>query len=187
MGNFVINQPRHRRRRQKIIIPAIILIILIGLVGLTIHSLSSPAVGSIAQGPASQAEKIDPYAKSGHYIGKYISFSYPAHFKSYPSKLTGDILETVSYSSTDQTSKQINLGVYKGSLSGDSGITYRQQHPELYKQNTSRLGIEFTKLDGTEDTFFIQHKDLVASVSATAPYANLYGEAEYVASSLGWQ
>jgi len=187
MESFATGQARHQRRWKKILIPLITLVILIVLIVLFIRNLSSPAVGTLSQTPPSQAEKTDPYAKPGNFNSKYLTFQYPAHFKSVPVKITGDYLEITAYSSTDNTSKQINVGVYKGSLSNDSGISYHQQHPELYKEDTSRVGIEFIKLDGTENTFFLAHNGLIAAVSATAAYANLNGEAYYVASSLQWK
>lgn len=180
--------PVHRRHWKRILIPVIVLAAIAGVLFLIIHAMSSPAVGSLTQTPPNQqAYKPDPYASSGIYNGQYISFTYPAHFKKVPSKLTGDVLETVEYVSTDQSARHIDVGVYRGDVSSDSGVTYRRQHPELYKETSSQQWIEFTRLDGTEDTFFIQHNGLEATVSATAPNANLSGEALFVASGMKWK
>src|SRR5579862_5105402 len=180
-----MEQPKRRRRwhHKKILIPLMALVAAVGLLVWIVHGLNSPAEGSISQTPPNQAQKTDPYAQPGTFNSKYMTFQYPAHFKTVPTKLTGDILETVEYDSTDQSATHIDVEIYKGSTSSDSGVIYRRQHPELYKENDSQQWIEFTKLDGSEDTFFIQHGELETTVSATAPNANLSGEALYVASS----
>lgn len=187
MEQFVADRPRRRRHWKKILIPLLALVLAVGLLIWIIHGLNAPAEGSISQTPPSQAQKADPYAQPGTFNGKYLSFQYPAHFKLINTKITGSYLETVGYSSTDQSGREINVGVYQGSVASDSGVVYRRQHPELYKETDSQLGLEFVKLDGTEDTFFLQHDGLIATVSATAPNANLNGEAYYVASSLQWK
>jgi hypothetical protein len=154
---------------------------------LTIRNLKAPAVGSIDQTPPSKAEATDPYAQPGTFNGKYVSFKYPAHFKAVPSKLSGSYLEVASFHGVDTTGKQINVGVLHGSFNTESAISFRRQHKELYKENTSNLGLEFTRIDGTEDTFFLEHNGLLASVSATAPYNNQAGDAIFVASGLKWR
>jgi len=174
-------------KRPKVFIPlAIVILIAAGLI-LTIRSLKAPAVGSIDQSPPTKAEVTDPYAQPGTFSGKYVSFKYPAHYKAVPSKISGSYLEVASYHSVDITGKQINVGVLRSSFDTESAISYRRQHKELYKENSSSLGLEFTKIDGTEDTFFIEHNGLLASVSATAPYYDQAGDAIFVASGLKWR
>lgn len=157
------------------------------MIVMIVKNLNAPAEGNIEQTPPSQAEKLDPYAQSGTYKGKYISFNYPPHYKSVPTKLTGSYLEVVSYHTVDVSGKQINIGVAPGNIASDSGVSYRRQHKELYKEDDSRLGVEFSKIDGTEDTFFIEHNGQLATVSATAPYNDQSGDALFVASSLRWK
>jgi hypothetical protein len=144
-------------------------------------------VGTLSQAPQSQAQKVVPYSQPGTYKGKYISFTYPAHYRATASKLTGNYLEIANYTSTDQNFQSISVGVYRGLLSTDGSVNYRQQHPELYSHTTSKLGIEFVKLDGTEDTFFLQHNDLLVTVSVTSTYKNLGTDALFVASGLHWR
>jgi len=173
-------------RLRKFFIPLLIILFAAAVIFSIIKRMNLPAVGSISQQPPAQAEKTDPYAAAGTYRGKYITFSYPAHYKKIPAKLSGSYLEVADYHTTDSTGKQINIGVAPGSLASDSSITYRRQHRELYKESSSSHSLEFTKLDGTEDTFFIEHNNLLASISATAPYNNQAGDALFVASSLKW-
>ncbi len=180
--------PKHRRHLKRIIIPAVIILVIAGVLAVIVHNLNAPAEGTLSQTPPNQqAYKPAPYSSPGTYNGKYISFVYPAHFKPVPGKLTGDTLETVEYTSTDNSARHIDVAVDKGSVDADSGVVYRRQHPELYKQSSSQQWLEFTRVDGTEDTFFIQHGEYEATVSATAPNANLNGEALYVASGLKWR
>lgn len=173
-------------RKPRVWVPLLTCALAAGLVILVVHNMSSPAEGSIDQTPPSQAETAAPYSQPGRYKGKYVSFAYPAHFKISPSKPGAQDLETVFLSSTDVSGRHIAVEVRKGSLADDSDALYRQRSPSLYQQTSSRLGLEFTKKDGTDDTFFIAHGDMVASISASAPSNILNGEAQFVASSLKW-
>ena len=172
-------------KTPKVVLAIVLIIMAMG--GIVIaKNLSAPAQGSVAQTPPSQAETIQPYGQPGAFRGKYVAFNFPAHFKPVPTKLSGNYLEVADYHATDESAKQINVGVTPGDINADSGVVYRRQHKELYRETDSKLGVEFTKLDGTEDTFFMGHGGLLASVAATAPYGGLAGEALYVASSLKW-
>lgn len=161
--------------------------VVIGVIVITLHGLNAPAEGTISQTPPSQGQTSDPYVSPGNFNSKYLTFQYPAHFKLTPTRLTGATLETVEYTSSDQSERHIDVAIFKGNVSDDSAVSYRRQHPELYKETTSRSWIEFSRLDGTEDSFFLQHNDLEATVSASAPFANLNGEALFVVSSLQWK
>ncbi len=173
-------------KRPKVFVPVLILLAAAAIIIIVIKSMAAPAVGSIDQTPPAQAEKTDPYAQPGSYKGKYISFNYPPHYKKVPSKLTGTYLEVVDYHASDTTGKQISVGVYPGSLSSDSNVSYRRQQKGLYTENDTQKWIEFIKNDSTEDSFFFEHNGLVASVSATAPYSSHAGDGLFAASSLKW-
>ena len=175
------------KKKKSLIAAVLLMLLVVALVILSIRNLKSPAVGSIQQSPTTQAEKTIPFSQPGSYKGKYVSFTYPAHFKAEPTRLTGSYLETADYGSTDQTSKHINVGVSKSSINSDGGVSFRRLRPELYKEISSSRGVEFTKIDGTEDTFFMEHNGLLASVSTTAPSASLNGETTFVSSSLKWR
>jgi hypothetical protein len=167
----------------------VVLLILVGglVIFLVVKGLKAPAQGSLSQTPPSKAEKTVAFSQPGTYKGKYVSFTYPAHYKPAPTKLTGTYLELASYSSTDQTFKEINVGVYSGTISNDSGVSLRRLNKNSYKETTSARGVEFTKADGSEDTFFLEHNGLMASVSTTGPDAVSSGETLYIASSLHWR
>jgi hypothetical protein len=174
-------------KKPKIFAPVLIIILVMVLLVAVIRNMSEPAVGSISQTPPAEAEKTDPYAQPGSYQGKYISFQYPAHYKKLQSNLSGSYLEIINLHATDTTGKQISIAVYNSSISNDSNVAFRRHYRDIYTENDSRLGTEFTKSDGTEDTFFIQHNNLLASVSATAPGNSQAGDAYFVASTLKWK
>src|SRR3954454_23868209 len=96
-------------KRPKVFVPLLVVLILISAAILAVHNLNAPAVGQISQQPPAKAERIDPYANPGSYAGKYLSFTYPAHYKVVPSQKTGALLDVVSLYATDQTSKQISV------------------------------------------------------------------------------
>lgn len=173
-------------RRPKVYVPAVIILAVAAILIIVIRNMTAPAVGNIDQTPPAKAEAVDPYAKPGNFSGKYISFNYPARFKKVPSKLTGSYLEVIDFHSTDSTGKLISIGVLPGSISNSGDIQFRRQQKSVYTENDSQKWLEFTKNDGTEDTFFMEHNGLLASVSATAPYNNQAGDALFVASSLKW-
>lgn len=173
-------------KRPKISIPLIMAVAVLVLAGAVIHNLKAPSVGSINQTPPAQAERTDPYAQPGTYSGKYVSFRYPAHYKQVPAKLAGTNLEVADYHTTDISGKQISVAVYPGSYGTESGISWRRQHKDIYIETDSQKWIEFTKTDGTEDTFYIEHSGLLASVAMTAPYGDQSGDGLFAASSLKW-
>lgn len=174
-------------KKPKFWVPlVIILVVILATVGI-IRNMNQPAVGSISQQPTTDAVKADPYSQPGKYSGKYITFNYPAHYKQVPSKVSGTTLELAEYHVTDATGKLISVAVFPGSVNSDSGVVYRRQHPELYTESSSQKWTEFTKKDGTEDTFFLSHNGNLATVSCTAPYNNQSGDALFVASSLQWK
>ena len=181
-----VNRRLGRLAKPKIIVPLIIVAAVAAVLLVVVHNMNAPAVGDIDQTASAAPEKIDPYAKPGTYNGKYISFTYPAHYKKIPSKLTGSTLEVIEYHTTDTTGKQISTAVYKGDISQDSSVVYRRQHKELYTENQTQKWVEFDKNDGTEHTFFFEHNGLEASLSATAPFDDQSGDGLFAASSLKW-
>lgn len=173
-------------KRRKVYIPFLVVLLAVAVLTIVIKNMAAPAVGDIDQTPPARAEKTDPYGQPGSYKGKYVSFNYPAHYKKSLSKLTGTSLEVVDYHATDSTGKTISVSVYRGNTNDDSNIAFRRQHKELYTENDTQKWLEFTKKDGTEDTFFLNHSGLETSVAFTAPYSDTSGDGLYVASSLKW-
>jgi hypothetical protein len=158
-------------KRPKAIVPLVIIGLLALAVVMAVKNLNAPAEGTISQTPASQAEKIAPYSQPGAYKGRYVSFTYPAHYKISPSKLSGSYLEAASLGATDISGK----------------VSFRRKYPNLYHETSSKIGLEFRRTDSTEDTFFISHNGMIASVSATTPGASQDNDALFVASSLQWK
>jgi len=158
-------------KRPKVFIPLLIIILLVIAVVLAVRNLTAPAVGTINQTPMPKAEITDPYASTGKYSSKYLSFTYPAHYKKIPAAKSGNYLEVADFYATDHSGKQISVGLIKESIGSDSGIAYRKAHPELYRQEPrTRLGaVVFSKLTGDERTAYIAERDRVVSVSVTAP------------------
>lgn len=172
--------------KKSLIIIAVIALA-VGAIVLITKNLSAPAIGSVVQTPSSKPEVVNLSAQPGKYNGKYISFPYPAHYQLTPAVLSGSYLEVANYHFIGAVSRQMNVGVYKGDLYTDGSVDYRQKHPDLYRKNTSSLGIEFSKLDGSEDTFFLSHNDLLTSISEIGPTAKTDNDALFVASSLHWK
>jgi hypothetical protein len=178
-------------KRPKVFVPLLVVLILISAAILAVHNLNAPAVGQISQQPPAKAERIDPYANPGSYAGKYLSFTYPAHYKVVPSQKTGALLDVVSLYATDQTSKQISVGVMRENIADDSGIRLRRQEKDKYVEmpRTKTGAVEFTSTaNGSEITAFVPHQDLVASFSITAPPSwDLMSDMNTMLDSLAWK
>jgi hypothetical protein len=179
------------KRLVKIFVSLLIVFVIIAVVFLTFKNMNAPAEGTIAQTPPSKQAIQDPYSNPTKYNGKYIRFTYPAHFKKIPSQLSGSYLEVDEFSGTDFSAKHLTIGVMPGSLSSDSAVTYRKQRPEIYKAlPESRYGIGFTSsANGSEETAFTQHGNLVASVSETTPAQNvdLSSDVQGILTSMQWK
>ncbi len=167
-----------------VLITAVIIIVVI-------RNMSAPAVGSLNQTPPAKQEIVDPYKEPATYSGKSISFTYPAHYKIAPVKAGAGYQDAVNYISIDHTNKQISVSVSKDSLGNSSGVSFRKAHPELYVEARTRYGLSFTsttKAAEAESTSFIQHGELLASVSLTGPSGtDLTGDTSTILSSLQWR
>jgi hypothetical protein len=119
-------------RKKKVLLPLIGLLLFVGLVILAIHNLNAPAVGTINQKPPSKSDAEDPYANPGKYSGKYISFTYPARYRKVNTQLSGSYLEVAGFYATNQSSKQISVGVLKEDIKEDSGIRLRRLQTDKY-------------------------------------------------------
>ncbi len=188
---FVL-EPKRRRfgRKSKILLSVgLVLLAVVVPIYMTVKNLNAPAQGSINQTPPDKTERLDPYAQPAVYRGKYISFTYPAHYKKVPSALTGSYLEVFSLYATDQTGKQIIVGVQKGGLSDNSGISYRRAHPELYiEEPRTRAAITFTSKTLPEKVSFLEHAGLLANVSITSQGdPDLDQDLQTVLSSFSWK
>jgi hypothetical protein len=193
MARFEIDQARKTPiyKKPKLLIPILIIGLLIVATILAVKNLNAPAEGTINQTPPLSAEKQDPYANPANYAGKYVSFTYPAHYKKVPTQVTGNYLEVVGFYATDQSGKQISVGVLKEGINEDSGVKLRRQQSNKYReQPRTQSGVVIFKstASGNESTAYIPHGDKVATVSLTSPPGwNLDSDLQTVLSSLKWK
>jgi hypothetical protein len=169
----------------------ILIVVLFGALVAGIKNLNAPAVGSISQRPSSKAEVIDPYAQPTSYNGKYLSFTYPAHYRQVPAQKSASYLEVVNFYATNQTGKQISIGVIRESINDDSGVALRKKQPQTYTQEprTKTGALVFSSTaSGSEKTAFVSYQDKVATVSVSAPPGwDLTSDLETILSSLKWK
>ncbi len=182
-----------RISRSKYRLKIVLLIALGGLVVgffIFIRNFNSPAVGSINQTPAStNSTKIKSVGNSS-YSGKYITLRYPANFELFPTTKDPSYFDVVSLFSNDHLGTHISIGVYQATLANDSGVNYRRLHPEIYKilsQTTSSLVFVDIK-NGQEQTGYLAHNGLMASVSVTSnSKQDLSADYSAVANNLVWK
>jgi hypothetical protein len=180
-------KPKLSRRQIKFASILGVLAVLVIIIFVVIKNMSAPAVGSLNQKPPEKTEIVDPYQEAGAYTGKYINFTYPAHYKQQKAAINGSTLEATIFVSTDHSNKQIAVSVEKGSLEDESGIKFRQVHPERYQEDKrTSNGKFFISTSGeAERTAFIQDGDKLITVSASGPSGvNVADDAQIVISSL---
>jgi hypothetical protein len=180
------------RSHAKLVSVVVIIVLLIGAAVATIRNLNAPAEGTINQVTnVADAEKTDPYANPSNYSGKYITFTYPAHYKKIPSQKSTNYLEVVNFYGTSQTSKQISVGVLKENLADDSGYNLRKKETNIYIQeprNKTGVVVFSSTTNGSERTAFAPHQDKVATISITAPPGwDLTEDLATVLNSLKWK
>ncbi len=177
-------------RQPKFWAGLLIFLVFMGALVLGVKNLNKPAQGTINQTPPAKAEAQDPYANPSKYKGKYISFTYPAHYKTVPSQLSGPILEVARFHSTDQSSKQISVEVLDENIKDDSGIKLRRSQPGTYQEEprtASGIVIFNSTASGAERTAFVPHQDKVATISITSPPGwDLTEDMQTIISSLRW-
>lgn len=177
-------------RRRKLLKPLLFIVAVLLVFAFVLHNLKSPAIGTINQTPPQHAEAADPYANPAKFSGKYISYTYPAHYRKIPSTLTGSYLQVDDYYATDRSQKQISIGVTQENLNSDTGFILRKQHPETYTQEPmTRSGayIFSSGVNGSEKTAFVSHSGYVASITLSAPGNwDLSQDLQTIISSLRW-
>lgn len=128
-------------KRRKIAAAAAVFIIIALAVGARIFlpRLNQPVSGVITTSNNPAKTGYDINLKPKKITGKYVSFSYPAGLA--PKKTasaTAPNVETFDFSAHDVTTwlLAVNVSVLKGgTLSGDSGFTYRQANPGTYQES----------------------------------------------------
>jgi hypothetical protein len=178
-------------RRIKLLSALGVLILLGGIVYAVVKNMNAPAIGSLNQTPPAKQEVVDPYKEPGSYSGKYISYTYPAHYKKVAIKDQQDYFDRADYLSTDRSNKQISISVSKDTLDNNSGVSFRKAHPELYTQSRTRFGLTFVstaKATSSDTTAFVQHNELLASISLSAPAGtDLAADMSTLLNSLQWK
>jgi hypothetical protein len=189
MQEVLIQKPKNRRR-WKFIAAVVILLLIIAPVAVFIKNMNGPAQGAVAYTSPSQPANEPASSQPKNYDGKFISITYPDHYKIVPSQQSNGYKETISLTDTDHSGKYITIGVLKESLNNDSGISYRRSHPELYKIIAS--GADKAIFSGTssaaEMTGFIAHEGYVATISITANgQRDLTEDFNTLSNSLTWK
>jgi hypothetical protein len=177
-------------KRPKVILSLVVILLVLTAIVTALRNLNSPAHGTVAtQNTASQPAATSSLKENKEYSGAAITFSFPSKFEISPSTKSPGYLDSVSLITSDRRDEYAAISVTKDTFDTDSGISYRRNHPDLYKTNLkSSNSIVFTKLDSTELTGFFQYGDKLASVSLTS-VAGKDMSADYVviADSLQWK
>lgn len=128
-------------------------------------------------------------ASPGTYQGRYISFVYPGPYQPMPMDVGPGYAEVVGYSSPS-TGRHIDVAVVREQLANDSGLRYRQLHPELYARDASApTSIVLYRLSGgSERTAYITNGSIVATISITCPVeADLSLDMQTVLAGFVWR
>ncbi len=151
-----------------------------------IRNLNSPAQGTVTT-QLTDNTPTPPAQKT--FTDSYISFSYPYIYSVQPVQKDKQALDAVSLIASQRRDQFVSLSLARESLAGDSGVSYRKAHPELYKTVSSTpQSIIFARNDDTEYTGFIVHGDEVLSVSlSTVGTADLSKDYGQIVDSLVWR
>jgi hypothetical protein len=183
-------QKPNSKRKLKLTLSIVGVSLVVLAVVLFVRSINGPAQGSIASVSQNQAAIRQTSLSSKKYDGRYVRFTYPAHYKIVPSQQSSGYLEIVSLDNTDHSGKYISIGVLREALSNDSGVNYRKAHPELYKQvaaTSDRVVFDGTA-EKSEKTGFLAHGGLVTTLSITANGSrDLSEDFNTIASTLEWK
>lgn len=173
--------------KSKIRIAVLIIMLIITVVVVVVINLNSPAQGTITQNDYdNQSTIINSTPKK--YSDEYISFSYPGGYTAVQGQKSSGIIDAVDLTTRQGRVIYVSIGVMKESLDTDTGVSFRRQHPDLYRLVSSdKNSIVFSKTDGQEYTGFIQHDDMVASISFTSvARQDMTADYETIANSLKW-
>ena len=176
-------------KKPKVFLPLAFLILIAAAFALAVHNLNSPAVGTVTTPNANSVATIKQETSDKTYSDKYLSFKYPGVFENRSVQKQPGYLDSISYINSSVHDQLINMALFRGSFSNDSGVSFRKDRPQEYKvEASSPLAIVFSKNDGMEYTGFIQHGgyELTISVTAVSP-RNLSSIYDTIAQSLQWK
>lgn len=190
---FTEGQPLHHRpakkNRTKLITVIVLLVIIpIGLVWMVVRTLNAPAEGSINNsGDTASSRRVQA---PGNYDDSYLSFKYPGNFTVLAPEKSASYLDSITLLSDDHPSIFVAMSLVSESLGNDSGLNYRQLHPELYEitKDTSNSKVFSREQGGAEYTGFIAHNGLVLAISLTSVSpTHLADNYDFLANSLAWK
>ncbi|MBA3757842.1 hypothetical protein H0X09_03185 [Candidatus Saccharibacteria bacterium] len=187
--------PKARKHltRRRIKISAILspVFVVAGILYFSLSAMNSPAVGSVKK---INIPNTDPaladVPKDGLFDGKYVSFSYPEGYTDLKQKPTGTYVEIASLGGPGKANKQITVGVSKDSLKNSSGVIFRRQNKDIYKEESEpNNSLVFTSSkNGYERITFIARGDLMASVSVLSPSGyDMKSISDQIIGSLEWK
>lgn len=178
------------KRRVKVAVFGVPVFTLGVVVYISINAMHSPAVGTVKQVSAQQATKhAQAVEVDGFHNGKLINFSYPPGYTRLKQKLSGNYLEVVGLGGPRKANRQITVGVSRDSLENNSGIVFRRQHMDIYKEEKLKAGgVVFTSSkSGYERMAFIEHEDMLASVAVVSPSGyDMKEVSDQIIESLEW-
>lgn len=183
------NRPKSKKRRKALIwtgataVAAVVALIII------LHILNAPAQGTIINNPA-QAVQAAQAATPGSYSDSYISFQYPASFTPVASPKQTGYLSSITMLSDDHPTIHASIGLVTEQLQNDSGLHYRQLHPDIYKtiSSTDTTAVFSSDQNGSEYTGFIAHNGEVLDISLTSVRPSLLPvDYDFIAKSLVWK
>jgi hypothetical protein len=184
-----VNRPNQNLLFRRLRLFALLIIAIVLAVFFLLRALNSPAEGTVS---APKLSSLPAAQKKPHiYIGKNISFAYPAAYRVVSAKASTGYLEGVNLYATDLSSKQISVAVAQETLDQDSGVLLRKAHPETYHlESTSPTKLVFTeKTAGSyEIAQFENHAGMVTSIDISCPYErDLKPDFDQVSTSFKWR
>lgn len=177
-------------KRPKVAIPLIIGLLLAAVVALAIKNMNGPAQGTVTtQQSDNTVGQTNATTIDKTFSDKFVSFNYPSIYVPNAANKGPSYLDNISLIKSERRDQYIAISLVSESLSNDSGVNYRQLHPDLYKKVSSAADtVVFEKNDETEYTGFIQHADKVISISFTAVApTDMSNDYKMIASSLQWK
>jgi len=174
-------------KKPKVFIPLVIaLLIVAAFISAVVH-LNSPAEGTIVNNPDNSRSPSQISAQSDKtYSDNALNFKYPGKFNVNPSQASNGYIDTVNLIVSQRHDEYVTVGLYQSSLQNDSGVRFRTDRPQQYKQvSSSASELVFSKTDSLEYTGFIQKDDRVISISLTSVGPkNMSGDYQTIANSL---
>jgi hypothetical protein len=188
--------------RRWLVLTVLIIGVAVGANRAYVLLFEQPAVGTVTVGtPEASSNSFDISMTPAVFTGKTISFSYPDGLaKKQPSPLVGPDVEKASFTAKDIVTWNLEIDVTNNGsqpLSGDSGYSFRVQHPDIYQPSTAQVDGQSVPVmtdksaPGFSKVAFLQHGQYQATVSLIGDDADgsapLQAAFTMVLSSWHWQ